>query len=181
MVKVESLFEIFPEQSREAITSLVDDPSFQRQLPKLILDKLNDSPGRIVPVDNDILPLFFTRAPFAETDEAYRISVLFGKYFSDRTRFLPLAVNHLQELDELKARGHLTEKEYCTRGENFASKCLFSLSLFYDALQKLYHKGAPHPGFYREMGKRTFDRIGQADIATHFEDWEEFIREKAFA
>lgn len=181
MVRVETLYELFPEQSRAAIDSLVEDPDFQRQLPRLILDRMQKSVGKVLPIDLSMVPLLFSRADFANTEETYKVANLFSKYFSHKGRFLPLAVDHLEELAQLRSKGQLTEKTYARKGEDFASRCLFSLSLFYEALGKLHTRyGAPSPKFYREMGKRTFDRVGQEGIASHFEDWEGFIREKAF-
>lgn len=181
MKNIVRIYELFPEHSRKAIDSLVDDPSFQKQIPNLILNKLYANNVQVLPIDSEILPLFFTRAKFAEEEESYRISVLFGRYFSNPKDFLPLAVDHLKELEELKEKNRLTEERYHTKGEDFASRCLFSLSLFYGALEKLHSRGAPHPGFYREMGKRVFNRIGETSIAEHFENWEDFIKEEMFA
>ena len=181
MTKLETLYELFPEQSREAINALADDPDFQKQLPALILARLEKTSARILPIEKEMLPLFFARASFADTEEAYQVANLFRKYFSHQTRFLPLAVDFLENLESLRRKNRLTETAYHSYGQDFASRCLFSLSLFYEALEKRHTKhSAPHPGFYREMGKRTFDRVGQEAIAYHFEEWEEFIREKAF-
>ncbi len=181
MVRVETLYELFPEQSREAIDSLVEDPDFQKQLPSLILNRIEKSAGNILPIDSTIVPLLFSKADFADVEEAYTLANHFSKYFSHRGRFLPLATNHLEDLELSKLKNQLTEKVYSRKGEDFASRCLFSLSLFYDALEHLHSRhGAPHPRFYREIGKRTFERVGQEGIASHFESWEDFIREDAF-
>jgi hypothetical protein len=180
MAKLETLYDLFPEQSQEAIRALVDDPEFQRQLPSLVLDRIKKSSGEVLPVEPEMVPLFFSRADFAEAEEIYKIANLFSHYFSHRGRFLPLAVDHLADLEDLRRKNRLTERTYTCKAEDFASRCLFSLSLFYGALERWHDKGAPHPGFYREMGKRTFANIGEESIADNFENWEEFVREKAF-
>ncbi len=180
MAKAETLYSLFPEHSRETIDSLIGDPEFEKQIPKLIIEKLEKTTEKILPIDSNLLPLFFSRANFAETEEAYKMANLFSKYLSHQKRFLPLAIDYLSEIELLKYKHQLTEKKYCLEGEDFASRCLFSLSLFYAGLDRLHKKGAPHPGFYREMGKRTFTSIGEENIADNFENWENFIREKAF-
>jgi hypothetical protein len=180
MTKLETLYDLFPEQSQEAIKSLVDDPEFQRQLPSLILNRIERSSGEVLPVEKEMLPLFFSRADFAEAEETYKIANLFSHYFFHRGRFLPLAVDHLADIGDLKRKNRLTERTYSHKAKDFASRCLFSLSLFYEALERLHNKGAPHPSFYREMGKRTFARVGEEAIADNFENWEEFVRERAF-
>ncbi len=104
---------------------------------------------------------------------------LFKKSFRDSRKIPCLAIDFLSDIQEAKLRERLTRKEYKRLGEDFASRCLFSLSFFYERLNALYSRyGAPHPEFYREMGKRTFYYIGDETIAEHFENWEEFLRKR---
>jgi len=77
---------------------------------------------------------------------------------------------------------HLLPKKnilpYCIdyAGYELASRCLVSLGLFFDAMEKRtkYH-GAPEPEYYRKIGKQTFDKIGMTDVADNFTNWEEFL------
>jgi hypothetical protein len=182
MASLETLYDLFPDQSQEAIRSLVDDPDFQKQLPGLILDKIQKSDGKILPIDLELIPLFFSRAEFAETEEAYKVARLFKNYFHNTRKFLPLLTDYLKNFEEFKERNIVGCRMQRDMGEDFASRCLFSLSLFYDALEKLHnYRSAPRPEFYREAGKRTFTSVGDKSIADNFERWEDFIREKAFA
>ena len=182
MVKIETLYDLFPEQGEDKINKLLSDQEFQDRLPSLVLERLNTFYGDIIPIENGITPLFFSRADFAEVEEAYKIANLFTRYFSYDKRFLPLAVDFLEEVEELRFKNQLSQRRYAPFGQDFASRCLFSLSFFYQALEKLYTRhGAPHPEFYREMGKRTFSSIGEESIADNFEKWEDFIREEAFS
>ncbi len=48
-----------------------------------------------------MIPLFFSRADFAETEEAYKVASLLSHYFSHQKKFLPLAVDHLADLEDL--------------------------------------------------------------------------------
>jgi hypothetical protein len=181
MQRLETLYDLFPEQSRDAIKSLSEDSEFQKQLPALVLERIEKSANRVLPIESDMLPLFFSRAGFAESEEIYKMANLFGRYFSHRGGFLPLAIDYLGDLEKLK-RDNRSKRSFVLEGEDFASRCLFSLSLFYEALNKLYsNKGAPHPEFYREVGKRTFASVGEDSIAENFDRWEEFIRENAFS
>lgn len=166
MLNIERIYDLFPDQSRAAIDALIEDPSFQRQLPGLILQRLNASHGQIVPIDSEILPLFFTKAKFANEKEAYKISVLFGRYFSNPSRFLPLAIDHLQELAELKEQNHLTEDKYRTRGENFASRCLFSLSLFMVHLKNYIQKEHPTQDFIGKWEKEPLKELENQKFLT---------------
>lgn len=182
MPKLETLYDLFPEQNRRAIDSLIEDEDFQKQLPSLILDRIQKRKREVLPIEEDIIPLLFSQANFARLEESYYIASLFSRYLSFGGNFLPLASNFLEDIENLKRKGKLNKRDYIKLNENFASRCLFSLSFFYEALRELYlRRGAPRPEFYREMGKRTFVNIGEERIADHFEEWEEFIREDAFS
>jgi len=180
-MQIETLCSIFPEQSHEALAKLLDDEDFLKHLPSLILRRIREN-KKIFPIDKEVLILLFSEAEFAEEGEIMKVSSLFRKYFSYEKRFLPLTVEFLDKTTELKRSGRLTERVYRQLGEDFASRCLFSLSFFYDSLKKLYERyGAPHPNFYRTAGERTFEVIGEERIAKNFENWEDYLREKAFA
>lgn len=176
-MRIETLCSIFPEQNRETIEKLIEDEDFLRHLPSLISRRIKESKG-VVLVDKEILMLLFSEANFAGDEEKIRMSYLFRRSFYYQGRFLPLAVDFLNKIAELKQKRNLTERNYRILGEDFASRCLFSLSFFYNALEKLYsHYGAPHPEFYREFGKRTFYSIGETGISKNFDNWENYLRE----
>ncbi|MEM4181714.1 MAG: hypothetical protein QXX68_00980 [Candidatus Pacearchaeota archaeon] len=180
MPKRETLYSLFPEQSTKSIDLLVDDNDFKRILPSLILKKVSEMREGVLPIDSEIILLLFSRASFADEEESMKLASFFKRYIHFEGRFLPLAIDFLEKISSLeRERGFY--KGYKELGEDFASRCLFSLSFFYDALNRLYKRyGAPHPEFYREMGKRTFESIGEELIAEHFEKWEDFLREEAF-
>lgn len=179
MPKRETLYSLFPEQTKKSIDSLADDDDFKRILPSLILQKVGEIREGVLPIDGEIIFLLFSRATFADEEESMRIAGFFRRYIHHEGRFLPLAVDFLEKISSLKS-GRGFYKNYKDLGEDFASRCLFSLAFFYDALDRLYKKyGAPRPEFYREMGKRTFESIGEESIAEHFENWEYFLREEA--
>jgi hypothetical protein len=100
MKDADKLYGLFPDQ-RDAIKSLADDPEFQKHLPELVLKGLSSS-GRVIPVDSNVLQMLFGRADFADTEEACRVAGFFSRYFSTQKRFLPIAVDHLNEFGNFK-------------------------------------------------------------------------------
>lgn len=182
MIDLETIYDFFPEQKKESIEKLIEDPSFQKQIPSLILDRIKKSSNKIIPIEDEMIPWFFSRAEFSNLEESYKMSSMFRDYLSYEKRFLPLAIDYLSELETLKERNSLTKRRFYEIGKNFASRCLFSLSFFYDGLEELYNRrGSPHPEFYRETGKRIFSKIGEESISDNFDNWEEYIREEAFS
>lgn len=63
-------------------------------------------------------------------------------------------------------------------GKELAYRCLISLSLFKKIMIKKCNRyGAPSIVFYRNVGIKTFNLIGQEAISDHFYKWENFISE----
>jgi len=63
-------------------------------------------------------------------------------------------------------------------GLDLASRCLCSLSFFYDAVyDRSVRHGAPSPSYYRTVGKNVLINHEMKGVSAHFERWEHFLRE----
>ena len=75
-------------------------------------------------------------------------------------------------------RAALAALQERAHGLELANRCLVSLSLFYDAMEKRWQRhGSPAPDFYRKAGKRAFAAEEKRAIADHFEKWEAYCGE----
>ncbi|MEM4719704.1 MAG: hypothetical protein QXG18_02475 [Candidatus Pacearchaeota archaeon] len=174
-MKKDNLYLLFGEKSKRSIDYLFEDTDFKKILPLIILEKFTSDKKIVLPIDDDFIKLIFSRVDFADEYESFKIANFFKKYFNYKGRFLPLSVDFLEKVYNLKKDKKLIIRDYNFVGEDFASRCLFSLSFFYEALDSLYkRRGAPHPYFYRELGRKTFEIIGEESIAEHFESWDIF-------
>lgn len=166
----------FPEVDENTLKTLSEDPDFIKHLPGLILSRFDAD--KVLPSDGAVVTGFFSRADFATEEEQVYVSSRFQKYFSvNKKGFLPVATDYLKEYNEAKSVG---KQRYMQVSSDFASRCLFSLAMFPEALDRLYQRGAPHPDFYRTLGKNVFQTINHEDVSQHFIDWELFIRNDAF-
>ncbi|MBP7708403.1 hypothetical protein KA107_01860 [Candidatus Pacearchaeota archaeon] len=162
----------FPEIGEATLKKLVDDPDFLKDLPGLIKSRL-DSAQSVVPINTEYLLMLFSGAKFAEEEEKIYVSSRLQNYFRFNGNFLPLMVDYLAAADSAQKRN---EREIIDVSVDFASRCLFSLAFFHPALERLYKKrGAPHPEFYRDRGKKTFRYIGLPELSDHFDNWENFL------
>jgi hypothetical protein len=174
-MEIVELKSFFPEADENSLMALVSDPDFIKTIPGLILKNVEKK--EIFPASASALPIFFSRADFACDEEQIYVSQLFKNYFSFSNKtILPSAVDYV---NEFKSAGDNMKRYGLT--QDFASRCLFSLAMFSDALEKLNRKGAPDTDFYRALGRGCFESIERFDVATHFNDWEAFIRERAFS
>ena len=107
---------------------------------------------------HDQIFVILSKAPFEIDEEecVFVASVFF--HLMRASDVLPMAMEH--------------------HGLELANRCLVSLSLFYDAMEKRWQRhGSPAPDFYRKAGKRAFAAEEKRAIADHFEKWEAYCGE----
>ena len=106
---------------------------------------------------NEQLRAMIMPADFANLDERLYIANMISRFLR-RNDFFP----------------EITEHE----GTDYAERCLFSTSFFWDHLRKKQNNhGAPSPEFYLETGKTEYELIGMKDIARNMIQWREFLSE----
>jgi hypothetical protein len=166
----------FPDIDDATWKNLSADPDFLKHIPSLVKARL-DSHERVTPIDDNYLLMLMSNATFAAEEEQIYIAKRLKHYFSHEGRVLPLLSDYVLEAEKARQVG---KKKVLEVSEDFASRCLFSLSFFQPALERLYRKGAPHPEFYRERGKHTFRYICLECVAENFDNWQRFFADKGF-
>jgi hypothetical protein len=144
---IRELFSSEPETTKDLILQAISS--------KVIIDK--DKILLSNPLD--LLYMVCSTAKFADSeDECQRIALIVYQYFSKPKNVLPMVSEDV--------------------GLNFATKTLIALTFYLKAMEHRWkHHGAPTPAFYRKISKATFELHGQSDIATHHEQWENFLSE----
>jgi hypothetical protein len=136
----------------------LEDELKKNLISKAISSKLITSRDVISANPIDELFLICLSAGFADSeDECHRIALTIFQFHKK--------VNILPSLCE-------------DFGLTFANKTLMSLSFFPQVLEfKRERHGAPSPDFYRKISKNIFINQNQHDIASHHEQWENFLFE----
>jgi hypothetical protein len=137
----------------------IEEHSKRDLIAKAISSKLITSKDIITSNPLDELYMICLSAKFADTeDECHRVAMLVYQFHKKTSRLLPSLIEDT--------------------GIIFANKTLLCLSFFSQALEKLEHRhGAPSPSFYRKISKVMFMKHEQPDIASHHEQWENFLAE----
>jgi hypothetical protein len=164
----------FPDIDDSTWANISQDPYFLKHLPSLIKSRL-DSREHVAPVNDEYMMMLMSGANFADTEEQIYVSKRLRCYFNFGKSFLPLMVDYLEEAEKARTVGVSRVLEV---SEDFASRCLFALSFFKPALERLHRKGGPHPEFYRDRGKHTFKYLCLEGVADNFENWENFFAKK---
>lgn len=148
---------LFPKSKADAIRSLWLDvecrPLIQKEIAK---ELLNDHTVIELPLTQ--IMFISSLSTFADSEkECYDVAEII--YWGiTKTDVFPLISEH--------------------KGKELAYRCLISLSLFKEALNKKYERhGAPSPDFYRKVGISSFEQIEMKEISHHFRQWEGFIGE----
>lgn len=144
---IRELFSNEPETTRDLILQAIGS--------RVVIDK--DKILLSNPID--LLYMVCITAKFADSeDECQRIALMVHQYFNKPKNVLPMLSEDV--------------------GLNFATKALIALTFHLKAMEHRWkYHGAPTPAFYRKMSKATFDLHGQSDIASHHEQWENFLGE----
>lgn len=151
------LKQLFSESETQAILSLCSEPD-QTLLSQAIGKKILDSPEIIDTMPLQQLMFITSLSPFADDlNECHAVArILFWG---------------IKRIEILPMRSEQPDQE-------FAYKCLISLSLYKQALIRRKERyGSPDPGFYRAEGRKSFLRIGMTEIGYHFPKWELFLNE----
>jgi hypothetical protein len=151
--------ELYPQQEKRcAIEGLLSDEETRRPVISQLGRKML-SEGKILETDSVTqLFVFVSQADFANSEEeCVNIAEIIHSYLRVNDIF-PLVSKH--------------------RGKDLASRCLISLSLFYDGMRRNYQvHAAPKPEFYEVVGIKTFQEVGMNDISDNFVKWKYFLGE----
>lgn len=153
--------ELYTDKECDSIKNLFkEDLSVKNLIKRAIGDKIilnNDIFLTSSPLD--IIYLICLNSKFAVSDdECHRVAITVYQYIESVDNNLPSIVSD--------------------RGLQFASKTLIALSFWSKAVERRWrYHGAPSPKYYRDISKQIFTSHGQADIATHHEQWEGFLGE----
>lgn len=152
--------EIIPPSKRASALALLNNPDTQKLVRQSIGNMLMDN-GLVASDPLDQLLLIISKANFADTeDECMIVTSIIYQYIQNPKGNCVLPKIHLH------------------RGIDLAGRCLVSLSLFYQAMERIHQRhGAPSPHFYRQVGIKTFSQNHQKEIAEHFQSWETFLGE----
>ena len=149
---------LFTKSQAEAIQQLWEDKKSRLLLEQEIGKKLLDTDRVIEDLPLTQLMLITSLSSFASSpNECNDIAeiIYWGMHKSD---VMPLITEH--------------------KDKELAYRCLISLGFFREVLaRKCDRYGAPSPEFYRKVGARSFELIGQKEIGKHFYRWECFIGE----
>jgi len=64
-------------------------------------------------------------------------------------------------------------------GRDFADRCLFSTSFFWDYMEKRRRRfGAPSPEFYLAAGQEEYKTMGKRDLAFNMHNWRNFLAQR---
>ena len=151
------LKQLFSESETQAILTLCSEPD-QTLLSQAIGKKLLDSQDIINALPLQQLMFIMSLSPFADN-------------LNECNDVAKIVYWGIQRIEILPLRSEQQDQE-------FAYKCLISLSLYKPALiVRKERYGAPDPEFYRSEGQKSFLRIGMTEISYHFPKWEYFLNE----